>query len=58
MAQRTGESVSHWMSKLVSRELESKWPMEVREAAGAWGDFPTQEELRKKQGRDVKRESL
>jgi hypothetical protein len=32
--------------------------MEVRELAGAWKDFPSAEAMRRRVGRDAKREKL
>ena len=51
-------SKSKWIAKLIKEKVDSQWPMSVREAAGTWDDFPSAEELRENQGKDVKRESL
>jgi hypothetical protein len=51
------ESVSAWLSGLADRELESKWPAELREAAGSWGDCPARRGVPRRQERDAKREA-
>ena len=39
-------SRSRWIAEVIRKHLAQDWPAEVRESAGAWGDFPTLEELR------------
>lgn len=39
-------------------EHRIEWPMDVREAAGAWRDFPEVEQLRTCLGVDTEREPL
>ncbi|MEX2536599.1 MAG: hypothetical protein WD273_13465 [Trueperaceae bacterium] len=48
-----GVSNSQWVARLLRERLDTTWPVAVRELAGAWGDFPTLEELRKGQATDV-----
>jgi hypothetical protein len=57
-AQEAGMSVSRWVAELVQDKTRNEWPQEVREAAGAWSDFPDAETLRKDLGQDTAREPL
>jgi predicted transcriptional regulator len=51
-------SKSKWIADLIKEKTATTWPETIVELAGAWTDFPTAEEIRKKMGRDIKRESL
>lgn len=57
-ARASGLSQSRWLAELVREKTARQWPDVVRELAGAWGDFPEADELRRSRGRDVKREGL
>jgi hypothetical protein len=57
-ARASGLSQSRWLAELVREKTARQWPDAVRELAGAWGDFPEAEELRRREGRDVERERL
>lgn len=57
-AKAAGLSQSRWLAELVRERTAREWPVEVRELAGTWGDFPEAEELRRSQGRDLEREEL
>jgi hypothetical protein len=57
-ARASGLSQSRWLAELVRERTARQWPDAVRELAGAWGDFPEVDELRRSAGRDVKRERL
>ena len=57
-AQSAQLSKSKWIAKLIKEKVESEWPTSVREAAGTWDDFPSEEELRKNIGKDSNREEL
>jgi hypothetical protein len=57
-ARASGLSQSRWLAELVREKTARQWPDAVRELAGAWGDFPEAEELRRSAGRDVERERL
>lgn len=56
-AKAAGLSQSRWLAELVRAKTAREWPDAVRELAGAWGDFPEADELRRA-GRDAKRERL
>ena len=57
-ARASGLSQSRWLAELVREKTARQWPGAVRELAGAWGDFPGVEDLRRSEGRDVERERL
>ena len=57
-AQSSHLSKSKWIAQLIQEKVDSQWPLSVREASGAWDDFPSAEELRENIGEDTKRESL
>lgn len=51
-------SQSKWISVIINEKVNAEWPITVREMAGAWKDFPNQEEIRSSMGRDAPREDL
>jgi len=51
-------SKSKWIAGLIREKVANEWPQSVVELAGAWGDFPSLEEIRSGVGRDVDRETL
>ncbi len=55
---KRGISKSKWIADLIREKTESTWPETVSALVGAWADMPTAEEIRKKMGRDVSRESI
>lgn len=57
-ANAAGMPISRWMARLVYEKTHNEWPQAVREAAGAWKDFPEPAELRQKMADDAPRESL
>jgi hypothetical protein len=57
-AKAKGVSQSRWLAELVRQASAREWPAAVRELAGAWRDFPTAEELRRRAGRDATRQKL
>lgn len=58
VVKKSGLSKSKWIAKLVREKTISMWPESVVRIAGAWGDFPEAETLRKDIGRDAEREPL
>jgi hypothetical protein len=56
-AKAKGTSVSRWIAQRVSDSLNNAWPKGVLDAAGAFPDFPSVEEIRKGYGKDSRRES-
>ena len=54
----SGLSKSQWIADAVRARVRKEWPESVRALAGAWPDFPTAEEIRKRQARDVPRARL
>ncbi|KJS28810.1 MAG: CopG family transcripitonal regulator [Desulfatitalea sp. BRH_c12] len=51
-------SKSKWIADLIRHETDSCWPQSIIDAAGTWKDMPTAETIRKKIGKDVKREAF
>ena len=51
-------SKSKWITDVIREKVATEWPLSVRELAGAWEDFPSNEEIRSGAGKDVKREKL
>ena len=51
-------SKSKWIANVIREKLVDEWPANVRELAGSWEDFPTLEEIREMEQRDVTREAL
>ena len=54
----SGLSQSQWVADAIKQKVRKEWPASVRALIGAWPDFPTAEEIRKRQGVDVPRERL
>ena len=57
-ARKSGLSVSRWVAELVENRTRTDWPVEARELAGAWPDFPDFQELRRLTGKDHPRVRL
>jgi hypothetical protein len=57
-AKSAGVSQSRWLADLIRRRTAREWPESVRRLAGSWADAPTAEELRRREGKDVRREFL
>jgi len=57
-AKAKGQSVSRWIADQLIHTLADTWPKGVLDAAGAFHDFPSLEEIRKGYGQDATRESL
>ena len=57
-AKTEGKSVSRWIADQVAHTLEDVWSPGVLDAAGAFPDYPSLEEIRKSYGPDVPRERV
>ena len=55
---KSGKSKSKWVADLIREKTAGSWPENIINLAGAWSDLPTAEDIRKKMGRDVKRDSI
>ena len=51
-------SKSKWIAELIRARTASTWPESIVNLAGAWKDFSSATDLRKKMGHDAKREPL
>ena len=54
----SGISKSRWIADAVRARIKKEWPDSVRELAGAWPDFPSAQQIRKRSGDDMAREKL
>jgi hypothetical protein len=52
------QPLSRWIADQLSQQFDNTWPQEVLDAAGAFPDFPSLEQIRKGYGKDAPRESL
>jgi hypothetical protein len=57
-AKAKGTSVSRWIADQVVQTLDDTWPKSVLDAAGAFQDFPSLREIRKRYGPDAAREPM
>jgi hypothetical protein len=57
-AHAEGVSLSRWVAERIRRPARHEWPVTVRALAGAWGDLPAAEKLRKSRAKDVPRKRL
>jgi len=57
-AKSSGKSVSRWIADQISNSLAETWPQEILDAAGAFPDFPSVEEIRRGYGPASPRESF
>lgn len=55
---KSKNSQSRWLSQLIQKEIDSKWPQDIQKLAGAWHDFPSLEEIRSNLGKDLPREKF
>ena len=51
-------SQSKWIANLIKEKIADEWPESVKQLAGAWGEFPSAEEIRGTLGEDSAREGL
>lgn len=56
--QSSGLSKSKWVSKVIKDKVASEWPNSVKEMAGSWSTFPSNDELSAEHGVDIKREDF
>jgi hypothetical protein len=55
-ARQAGLSRSRWLAKLIQQRTATEWPQAVKDLAGAWPDLETAKGLRRRTGRDTRRE--
>ena len=51
-------SISKFISNLLEKNIQNEWNEDIKRLSGAWGDFPTLEEIRESQASDIKREKF
>ena len=57
-AASSGVAVSRWVADLIREKTRTDWPQSVRALAGAWPDFPDEDEIRSGNGADAPRAKL
>ena len=55
-ARQAGLSRSRWLAQLIRQRTATEWPQAVRDLAGAWAELETAKGLRRRIGRDTRRE--
>ena len=55
-ARQAGLSRSRWLAKLIQQRTATEWPQAVRDLAGTWADLEIAKGLRRRIGRDTRRE--
>lgn len=55
-AKHAGLSRSRWLARLVQERTATEWPQSVKDLAGAWADLDAAKGLRRRTGRDKRRE--
>ena len=55
-AKQADLSRSRWLAMLVREKTATEWPQAVRDLAGAWSNLEYTTGLRRRTGRDVRRE--
>jgi hypothetical protein len=58
MAGSLNISISKFISNVLEQKVQNEWSSSSRKLAGSWDDFPTLEEIRDNQGKDVEREAF
>jgi len=51
-------STSKFITTLLEQKIQNEWNPNIKKLAGAWSDFPSLEEIRANQGRDILREEF
>jgi predicted transcriptional regulator len=46
-AEAAGTSVNRWIAEAIIYRVKTEWPASMVALAGAWPDFPTQDQIRK-----------
>ncbi len=58
MATSLNISISKFISTTLEQKIQNEWSHNSRELAGSWNDFPTPQEIRESEGKDVPREAF
>lgn len=51
-------SISKFISTILEKNLKNSWNENTHQLVGSWNDFPTLEEIRENQGKDIEREEF
>jgi hypothetical protein len=57
-ARSEGVSLSKWIASALRKQTDTAWPRAVLDLEGAWPDFPSLEQLRRKGSHDLRREKI
>jgi len=58
MATSLNISVSKFISTTLEQKIKNEWSHSSRKLVGSWDDFPTLEEIRNNENKDIPRESF
>ena len=58
MAAATGLSVSKFISNILEKDMADTWSSETMQLGGTWSDFPTLEEIRDTEAKELPRETF
>lgn len=58
MATSLNISISKFISTTLEQKMQNEWSHSSRKLAGSWNDFPTLQEIRDSEGKDVPRETF
>lgn len=58
MATSLNISIGKFISTTLEQKMQNEWSHSSRKLAGSWNDFPTLEEIRDSEGKDVPRETF
>ena len=58
MSSSLNVSISKFISTILEQKVQNEWTGASRKLAGSWDDFPTLEEIRANQSKDVQREAF
>ena len=55
-AREAGLSRSRWLARLIEQGTATEWPQAVKELEGSWAELQPAKGLRRRTGRDTRRE--
>ncbi len=58
MATSLNISIGKFISTTLEQKMQNEWSHSSRKLAGSWNDFPTLQEIRDSEGKDVPRETF
>lgn len=58
MAAATGLSISKFISNVLEKDMADTWNSEAMKLEGSWSDFPTLDEIRDAEAKELPREAF